>query len=66
MYCFSHISLSFTVLQVQVEFSPPTDSRASVVVVGDSVYNLYEPSNPNRLSARRINLETLQFHFHCE
>ncbi|KAI3429795.1 hypothetical protein D9Q98_010108 [Chlorella vulgaris] len=49
---------------VQVEFSPPTDSRASVVVVGDSVYNLFEPSNPNRLSARRINLETLQFHFH--
>ena len=51
-------------LQVQVEFSPPADSRASVVVLGDSVANLYDAANPNRLPFTRINLEPLQFHMH--
>ncbi|EFN59826.1 hypothetical protein CHLNCDRAFT_59547 [Chlorella variabilis] len=50
---------------VQVEFSPPADSRASVVVLGDSVANLYDAANPNRLPFTRINLEPLQFHMHA-
>lgn len=49
---------------VQVEWSKLSGSKASVVVQGDSVFNMYEAENPNKFPARRINVQPLQFHFH--
>ncbi len=56
--------ISFS-LQIQVEFSAPTDCNASVVVLGDSAANLYDAHSSQDLKqAARINLEPLQFHMH--
>jgi hypothetical protein len=49
-----------------VEFDAPTDGSASVAVAGDSVFGLYNATNPNGASTRRFNVQPLQFHFHCE
>lgn len=51
-------------LQIQVEFSAPTNGNASVVVAGDSIYTLYNSSDPNSDTVTRFSVEPLQFHFH--
>ncbi|EFN59824.1 hypothetical protein CHLNCDRAFT_59546 [Chlorella variabilis] len=50
---------------IQVEFSAPTNGNASVVVAGDSIYTLYNSSDPNSDTVTRFSVEPLQFHFHA-
>jgi hypothetical protein len=54
------------VLQVQVEFDVPADNKASVVVLGNSIYNLYDGKDASKAKAQRYKVEPLQFHFHSE
>jgi hypothetical protein len=55
-------------LQLQVEFDAPKDNKASVVVFGNSVYNLYNAKHPNTAAwpVNRYSVEPLQFHVHGE
>ena len=50
-------------MQIQVEWGQLTGNSSSVVVLGDSVTNMYTGATSEK--SQRISVVPLQVHFHC-